>query len=78
MTRLEHKAACGIHDSSEPSDDECTCGAVLEHREGIIIDCQAILSRYLPPDGIDAQQALNDLLSILDGPRGLAVIGKSK
>jgi hypothetical protein len=38
----------------------------------IIRDCQAILAEYLPPDGITANDALNRLLEILDGPRARA------
>lgn len=46
------------------------------HRDaavGVVRDCQDVLAAYLPPDGIGAQEALNRLLGILDGPRGLEV-----
>lgn len=75
---LTHKSDCGINDATFDEfahDYDCTCGAVLAHRESIIEDCQSIMSDYLPPDGIDAQTALNRLLAILDGPRGLAAAG---
>jgi hypothetical protein len=39
----------------------------------VVRDCQDVLAAYLPPDGIGAQEALNRLLGILDGPRGLEV-----
>lgn len=35
----------------------------------LIRECQAVLAEYLPPDsGITAEEALNRLLGILDGP----------
>jgi len=34
----------------------------------IIRKAQAILTRYLVPDGISAERAVNDLLGLLDGP----------
>jgi len=46
----------------------------LAELEAIIVDCQGILTDYLPPDGIDAQAALNRLLDILDGPRSRAAL----
>lgn len=75
---LIHKSDCPVEDNPHiASDRDCRCGAVLAHRNEIITDCQAILAEYLPPDGIDAQTAISRLLAILDGPRGLAVIGKA-
>lgn len=34
----------------------------------IILQAQAILAAYLPPDGISKHEAINYLLDILDGP----------
>lgn len=77
---LNHKSSCPVTDVTIPCDADCTCGAVLsarddeiEKRTAIIRDCQSILADFLPPDGIDAQTAINKLLGILDGPRGLEV-----
>ena len=39
----------------------------------IICAAQAILGRYLPPDGITADQAMNELLELLDGPDAVAL-----
>jgi len=36
---------------------------------GLVMDCQAVLGRYLPPDGIGEDQAINELLGLLDGPQ---------
>jgi hypothetical protein len=36
---------------------------------GLVMDCQEILGRYLPPDGISADQAVSELLGLLDGPQ---------
>jgi hypothetical protein len=72
---LNHKSSCPITDVTIPHDSDCTCGAVLGHRTDIIRDCQAILTDYLVPDGIDAPTAINRLLEILDGPRGCAAVG---
>lgn len=76
MTPIKHKSDCDVNTVTDPTDYDCSCGAVLSHRDEIITDCQAILARYLPPDGTDAKSAISELLEILDGPRGLAVIGK--
>lgn len=75
---LQHTGNCRITDVMIPDDGDCTCGAVLDHREDVITDCQAILTEYLVPGGIDAETAINRLLEILDGPRGLAAAGIEK
>lgn len=36
---------------------------------GLVMDCQEILGRYLPPNGIGADQAVSELLGLLDGPQ---------
>lgn len=41
----------------------CTADMVEVTRQ-----CQAVLTRYLVPDGIDANAAVSELLGILDGP----------
>ena len=40
----------------------------------LIADCQAVLTSYLPPDGITIQACINGLLELLDGPRSRAVL----
>jgi hypothetical protein len=45
----------------------------IEKRTDIVRDCQAILASCVAPEGMGAEEALNRLLDILDGPRGLEV-----
>ena len=40
----------------------------------LIADCQAVLTSYLPPDGITKDECINQLLELLDGPRSRAVL----
>lgn len=49
------------------------CSSCTADVKGIIQDCQAILTRHLPGDGISAKDAISELLGILDGPRTRAV-----
>jgi hypothetical protein len=39
----------------------------------IIHEAQSILARYLPPDGINEQQTINELLGLLDAPAANAL-----
>lgn len=45
--------------------DIVTAGNMLE---SLIADAQSILVEYLVPGGIDAQEAINRLLGLFDGP----------
>lgn len=69
---MDHASDCATHNAPALPVAPCDCGASDKQ---IIRDCQAILARYLPPDGILAEEAINELLEILDGPRGLAAVG---
>jgi hypothetical protein len=40
----------------------------------ILEDCQDILGRYLPPDGLSADQAISELLGVLDNSQTIQVI----
>lgn len=39
----------------------------------IIAECQSVIARYLPPDGIRGDEALRDLIKILEGPEAVAL-----
>lgn len=70
---MNHRSDCDVNSNTIHDDRDCSCGETLSHSNQIVLDCQKILTEYLVPDGIDANQTLNRLLEILDGPRGLAV-----
>ena len=43
----------------------------------LIKDCQSVLADYLPPDGISKDQAIDRLLTLLDGPQSRAALAKA-
>ena len=44
----------------------------------LIKDCQSVLADYLPPDGISKDQAIDRLLTLLDGPQSRAALAKAE
>ncbi len=60
---------------------ESTNTALLEALEGdeaLISTCQSVLTNYMVPDGICADEAIADLISLLDGPQQREIQGASK
>lgn len=49
----------------------------LEEEGKFIRKCQDVLTSYLVPDGIDADEAISNLLGLLDGPEQRAIQKKS-
>lgn len=51
----------------------------LEHERDealrLIKDAQGVLEHYLRPEGITAEQAIDELLGLLDGPRWRRIAG---
>ena len=55
------------------------CLAVNAHADlvRLIKDAQGILADYLPPDGLSKDEAINRLLTLLDGPQSRAALAKA-
>ena len=48
-----------------------------DHLASLVTDAQAILADYLPPDGISKDEAIDRLLTLLDGPRSRVALSPS-
>lgn len=63
-------------DGEEESEGMIRLRGQIRQLTEILDQCQDILGRYLPPDGISADQAISELLGVLDNRQTVQIINQ--
>lgn len=62
-SEAQYRCSCTTFEQLQAAEE------TLSKTDELISDCQSILTQYLKPDGIDAAEAISQLLGKLDGPQ---------